>query len=178
MQRQKKSSDHLGMALTLESIGWVYGRLDRYNESIVSYLEALVIKKERLGHQHNDISVLLNSIGLTHFRGGHYNEALRCFEESISIQSKAQPLPHQSIAVVKFNIAMVYLEMHKYTKALESFHQSLDFERLDVGGKSSCSIEIILTLERIGLVYEKMKCPNNASYIYKEATKLRSEHSL
>ena len=156
VQRSTQGQDQaaiLNIAATLACIGAVQEHLGNFEAAIETYEEALRLRSSILGHCHFDISSMLNAIGIIRFKAGNLDLAIASFEDSLRIRrSLAKPCASHEIATLVFNIAAMHMESGDSSKSLEYLKEALDLELAD---SSSNPLDILNTLQRIGVLHNK-----------------------
>lgn len=139
--------DSFEIAESLCDIGFVYGYMANYMQSISYHEQALHIR-ERL----NDTAGLpysLNNIGLIYYKWDKYDDALKYYERAYNYFK--QDGLKEEMATVIGNMATTYDRQEKYQKSIE-----LSSEALAVYQDLGYDFRIGLMLANIGIAYYKL----------------------
>nr|MDA3779516.1 tetratricopeptide repeat protein [Bacteroidales bacterium] len=136
------------LSVLYHSIGYVYGFLEKYKESIKYLKKALKVRKEL--KYLKGISQTLNRIGLNYFYQCDYEKAIKYLNDAYKLR-KDNKESKKAISSSLNNIMVVYHKKGEYKLALERGRQALKiFDDLKLRHESS------FVLNNIGLVYFDM----------------------
>lgn len=110
-----------GMGSNLMDIGFAYDRMDRQNESVKYYFQALpIFKKLKLQQK---INQTLTNIGAIYHDLEQYKIAETYFGEVYNIDKAAHDTA--GVAYMMSALANCYMETHRYTEATDFYRKSL-----------------------------------------------------
>jgi len=175
----KEQKDKVGIALTLNNIGFVYYNMDKVKESLDYQLKSLKLKEE-LGDI-KTINSSLNNIGLIYWYTGNYKEALNFFSRAANNYMRNGN--QKNLSRVWLNIGLVYKDWAEYDLALDYFYKTLEImEKLnDKKAISVCANNIAAVHQKIGryeeaLTFSKkaLKLSRETGYKFAEGNALNS----
>ena len=136
------------LSVLYHSIGYAYGFLEEYKDSINFLKKALKIRKEL--KYLKGVSQTLNRIGLNYFYQCDYRTAIKYLNEAYKLR-KNNKESKKAISSSLNNIMVVYHRKGEFKQALETGHKALKiFEKLKLRHESS------FVLNNLGLVYYDM----------------------
>lgn len=110
------------------SIGSMYFRLGKYDESYENYDKALNIQKDSNTPDFYSIGSYTNSIGLIYSKQGKYSEAIQSFERTLkALQQTSEPHDAEIVATYE-DLGDAYLSQLKFDEALSNYSKALDIE--------------------------------------------------
>lgn len=107
-------------ANSLNNIGCAYDYLEKYEEALQYYSEALTLMKTDL-----EQATCLNNIGITYGKNEQYQQAIQCFERSLSIRKKNLSDNHINIGISYTNLGVIWSSIGELDCAIELFNLAL-----------------------------------------------------
>jgi signal transduction histidine kinase len=145
-------------ALVLNSIGFMFWEVSRFDSALSYFYKSLLLKEN-----HDDIdsyATTLNNIGTVYYHYALYDKALEYFVKSIEIQKEVKD--NDGAALILTNIGLVYNETNQLEKALEYFDESLTY-----ADKEPTSTTYGYIYSNIGSTYLKMNLDSADVYFNK-----------
>ncbi|HET9408436.1 MAG TPA: tetratricopeptide repeat protein [Candidatus Sulfotelmatobacter sp.] len=153
-------------ALILHVIGIGYRRLDKPDEALRNFQEALVINR-RLG-ENGAIARSLNEIGQIMDRLGKSDDALKNHQEALKLRREIGD--KQGIGDTLIDLGNLYNERGQYAQAMQMYKESLQSKR-DLGDEHSQALD----LNNIGNVYFAEADYQAALTFYQQSLQLREK---
>ncbi len=120
-------------ANSLNNLGLLYNKMEKYEKALSLFQESLKIKKEVLGTQHPDYANSLNNLASLYYSMGEYEKALPLCEESLKIRKEVLGTLHPDYAASLNNLARLYQAMGKLEQALPLCEESLKIRKEVLG---------------------------------------------
>jgi tetratricopeptide (TPR) repeat protein len=126
--------------VSLSNLGTALDELNRPEESLLRYEEALTVYRQVLPENHAQIGILLGNIGLTLKNMKRYDEALTKYQEALKVKAAANP-QSASVATTLSTIGVLYSLTGNLDQGLESHLKALDI-RLRTLGEGHVSVAV------------------------------------
>ncbi|MDR0719780.1 MAG: tetratricopeptide repeat protein, partial [Treponema sp.] len=134
--------------------------------------DALVLREEILGKEHEDTLTDYNNLGQMYFTMGEHQKALEYYQRALDIRKKTGGGNNSDTAVSYNNMGQVYYTMGNYQKALEYHQLALDIQKEICGEKD---IDTATSYSNIGLIYSSLKNTQKALYYAQRALDIQKE---
>ena len=119
---RRSLEDRVSLATSLMQLATAQGFLDRSDEAERLFLEALGIREEALGPEHEDVAATLNNLANLYHHEERLEDAERAHLRSIAIKEKALGPGHVFLAQSLNNLANIYLSQDRLDEA-EALHR-------------------------------------------------------
>lgn len=159
-------------AIALNSEGWICEVVNRYDDALKIYKEALSILKLSFGDQHPLVASALNKIGTVYWRKGEYRIALRLLMDALQIFDLTLGGKHLSNADVLCNLGNVYLAIGNFSNAMKSFQRGFSILKVMLGDNHPAVAKMLI---RIGMVYDEEGKLNKAMKLYREGLTIQKQ---
>jgi len=156
-------------ASILHLLGMAYSDLNKNDEALLNYQEALRIRRH-LGQQ-KGIADTLNMVALVYVGIGKSDLALKNYQEALRTYRDIGD--KQDAGIVLLNIGQFYDDHGKYDDALKLLKESLQIQR-EVGNESNQA----LCLNNIGNTYLLKADYENARIYFEQALQLREKFKV
>jgi len=133
------------------SLGAAYGQINRYQDAVEAYRNALLVDPQ--------FAFAWSNLGLAYAELKLYDHAIKSLQEALRID------PEHNFAWA--NLGFVYVELHRYNAAIMASRQAL---RIDLG--------IAEPWNNLGLAYAGLKRHNNAIEAYRQAIRINPEFAV
>lgn len=121
------------LAHSLDSLGEVLCRLEKYSECESVWKRSLQIKVDVLGPFHAAVSHSMNNLGRLHYMQGHYAEAETFAKRCIEIYEKLHGTEHPDVAYGLHNLATLYHVQGRYSQAEPLYKRGLTIRQRTLG---------------------------------------------
>jgi len=155
-----------GKALILNAMGAAYEQLNKPDDAMRNYQEALQIRKTL--KQEAGAALVLGNVARVQAGLGKPNEAYKSYSEAEKLQRQIGD--KKGLGVTLINLGQLYTERSKYDDALKAFKESLQIHR-DIGDEYRQA----LCLNNIGNVYLAKGQSSDALTYYEGALELRKK---
>lgn len=109
--------EHLDVAESLHSLGWLYAEQSRYREAEPFFQRVLSIREHLLGPEHLDVAESFHRLGDISFEQGHYKDAEPFFQRALDIRKHLLGPEHLDVAESLDTLAKAYMEQGRYREA-------------------------------------------------------------
>jgi len=116
LTKMKEGNDHVDVAGAYLNLGRVHDKLNRYEDAIDTYDEALRIW--RIEIDHDNISLVLNAMGVVHAKRNFHDKAMTCFDEALYIRKTRLGENNLLVATVHHNIGNTQAKQKEFEKAM------------------------------------------------------------
>jgi tetratricopeptide (TPR) repeat protein len=158
-----------GKATILNAMGAAYEQLNKPDDAMRNYQEALQIRKTL--KQEAGEALVLGNIARVQAGLGKPNEAYKSYSEAERLQRSLGD--KKGLGVTLINLGQLYAERSKYDDALKAFKESLQIHR-DIGDQYRQA----LCLNNIGNVYLAKGQSSDALTYYEGALELRKKGNV
>ena len=172
IRKQVLGESHPDIALSYNSIGYIYSAQGDYALALEYYQQSLAIWKQVYGESHPDVALSYNDIGSIHASQGDYALALEYYQQSLAIWKQVYGESHPKVATSYNNIGYVYSAQGDYDRAVEYYQKSLTI-RKQVYGESHP--DVALSYHNIGYVYNALSDYALALDYYQQALDIRKQ---
>ncbi len=113
-------------ATTLDYLGILYGKLERYDSSLYYLKKGLKQRKELLGSQHIDVAESYQGLGWYYGRKKDFSTALEYLEKALEIRVNRLEKDDIYLGECYYNMAHNYNQLGESEKALSYYYKTLD----------------------------------------------------
>lgn len=169
-------------ALALNNLGVLYKDVNRVDEALVTFNEALEInqklaKTNSSVYLHN-VANTLNNLGILYYNENNMGEALQAYKEAYQTYQKlAKTNPSvylPDVAMTLNNLGNLHRTESYMDEALNVFNEALDiYRKLAKTNPSVYSPDIAMTLNNLGIVYYRIDRMDEALTAYDKALDIR-----
>jgi serine/threonine protein kinase/Tfp pilus assembly protein PilF len=161
--------ESLDVATAYECLAAYYHDVFRLDDAEQMYKSAISIKKKTLGAGHPDLALSTRALALIYERTGQHKKAEYYFVAALEAfqETNAQDV----VAVLYHSLGEVYFHQDKLPQAREAFERSLAIKE-KLKGKSD--IVLVDTLDKLGLVLDKLHEPEGSQKLKARAAKIRA----
>jgi CHAT domain-containing protein len=154
----------LGYLKTIASQGLLYTTTGRFAQAENYTLQALQLRKEKLGKTNMAVAASLNNYAVLHYNVGQYNESEKEFESATNIINANKQDKAMSYAIVLNNKAMLFQSLGRYDEAVELLKEALQLAgQLEV----SKARNHLKFFSNLALLYQQMGKYTEAEEIYR-----------
>lgn len=152
-------------ALALEANG-------NYAAAEPIFAQALKMKVEALGADHEELAADYYNAGLLFFVQDKYEQAEQCLMRSLRIDERALGADHTELLSTLEHLAEVYFNQGVYEKAEKYYRRFLDLHAKTRGQQGA---EIVNNLHNLAEIYDLLGKPTQANELRMEAQRLLSD---
>lgn len=137
---------HPYLVILLAKIGFVYAKLEEYNQAFEFYYRSLKMLKQISPKNQNEVFMgqLMNSIALVFYEIGEYEKALKYLNEA---KARLNPSNFAQYPRLLNNIGLVLFKLDKYDQGMESLNESVRIQKESSSSKGS---QLALTYKIMG----------------------------
>lgn len=169
--KKARGERHPTVINRLDEHAYCLRQLQRFEEAIPVYEEALALSQEHAGVDSVRVGQLLNQKGQAHAGLYEFEQARECFERSLKILEKVYGARHPDTARTLRSLALVHWNLGMYEIARPLMERSLAILRRQFGS----SAEIAPSITDLALLFETMGSYEEARPLYEEALALLSK---
>jgi len=107
--------------------------LARYDQALMWYQKALMIREETLGKEHLSTAATYNIIAYVCTYQGDYPKALEWNQKALAIHEKVLGREHLTTAATYNDVALVYSHLGDYPRALEWGRKAIEIKEKELG---------------------------------------------
>jgi eukaryotic-like serine/threonine-protein kinase len=155
-----------GKATILNAMGAAYEQLNKPDDAMRNYEEALTIKRSL--NQKAGVALTLSNVARVQAAIGKPEEAYKSYLEAVKLQRDIND--KKGLGVTLINLGQLYSERSRYDQALTTFKEALQIQR-DSGNENNQGV----CLNNIGNVYLAKGQPSDALTYYERALDLRKK---
>ncbi|XP_019620735.1 PREDICTED: uncharacterized protein LOC109467233 [Branchiostoma belcheri] len=176
MRRRLHTEAHPDTAGALSNLGSVLWRLEKHEEALICYEEALQILKTVYGPDkpHPAIANTLNNLGTTWGKLGDSSKAMTYYEEALQMDKAVhgQNTPHPEIAEILANMGAACTNLENHQEALTYLELSLEMYQ-SVLGPNAEHPKIASTLNNMGHALRCLDDDSKAVERYEQALQMQ-----
>ncbi len=146
LQRQE-SGDEVNLAQTLNTLGHLLYEQGEFGQALKLVLEALQLRRDHLGEEHNDTLDSFNNRNAILDGLGEYARAERGHRHLLRLRRKVLGPNHEDVATSLGNLASTLEAQERLVEAESYYHQALKIKRAHFG---ELHLETALTLGNLG----------------------------
>jgi hypothetical protein len=139
---EKVTGNAQRLAYSLDSLGEVLCRQEKFYLAEPHFRRAFKLKKEALGAANPLVASAANTLAKLHYMQGHYREAEEFAEESAKIYESAHGKDHPDVATSLHNLATLYHIQCKYREAEHCYQRGLSVRKKTLGEDHPDTIRI------------------------------------
>ncbi|MBC7997509.1 MAG: tetratricopeptide repeat protein [Leptolyngbya sp.] len=139
---EKVTGNAQRLAYSLDSLGEVLCRQEKYFMAEPHFKRSFKIKKEALGPDNPLVATAANTMAKLHYMQGHYREAEDFAEESAKIYERAHGKDHPDTATSLHNLATLYHIQCKYKEAENCYQRGLSARKKTLGDDHPDTVRI------------------------------------
>ncbi len=174
--------NNIGLAMTQNNLGILYGKLRRFAEAETAYIEALDAYKE-LATMIPDaylptMAIIQNNLGAIYSDLGRFAEAETVYQEALEIRraladkNPGEYLP--DIADAQNNLGALYLKLRRFEEAETAFQEAFEIRRaLADKNPGEYLPDIADAQNNLGALYLKLRRFEEAETAFQEAFEIR-----
>ncbi len=156
-------NDDLGYMKAIATQGLLYTSMGRFAQAEAATIEALSIRKDKLGDNSMGVAASYNNYAVLHYNLGLYNEAEKEFATALAIIKENGQEQAMTQAIVQNNKAILYQSMGRYTEGAKLLEEALQLAgKLEVT-KAKNHLKFFSNL---ALLYQQMGKYSEAERIY------------
>lgn len=169
-----EDADSLKLATAMNNLGLVYEKMERIDDALLSFKEALKIRLEILGEDHLTVASCVHNMANLYCEKGEYDEAMVAFKQSLRSKEMIYGRYHPSIATTLGSIGTCHMWKGEYTRAIRYHTKAITIWEKVLGTTSHPNIADSLNncgvaLKRKGEYTEAMENFTSALRMYREA---------
>ena len=134
---QTNGPEHPNTATKVTTLALIYDMLDKPDESVPLFQQALAIFEKSAGPDHPDTAQALSNLGFSYKKQHNYDEAEKLFERALSASERAAGPNHPNTFRRVTILADCYKEHGKYAEAERLFKRAVALAEKLGGPKSS-----------------------------------------
>ncbi len=115
----------LDLADSLNELGILYCKQEKYNQAEPLFKQALTMSQELLGDHHPDVAGILNNLAALYHNQRRYEEAEPLFNQALAMRQKLLGDHHSDVAFSLNRLAELYRRQKRYKEAESLFKQAL-----------------------------------------------------
>ena len=166
LQVQSIGPVSLPVASTVSSMALIYCQMEKYEDALELYQEALRIRRDCFEQQnHPDITATLNTIGLVLCRLHEFKLAKETFQKCLRIKVEALGPDHLDVSMLMHSLAAVNLDLGEDEDAVQMLERALKIRRNNLGPDHP---EVASTLHHLGQAYQIRGLLEEAAESFKE----------
>lgn len=139
---EKVTGNAQRLAYSLDSLGEVLCRQDKFYLAEPHFRRSFKLKKEALGPANPLVASAANTLAKLHYMQGHYREAEEFAEESAKIYESAHGKDHPDVATSLHNLATLYHIQCKYQEAERCYQKGIAVRKKTLGEDHPDTIRI------------------------------------
>ena len=152
LQVQSLGPTSLPVASTVSSMAAMYCQMEKYEDALELYQEALRIRRDCFEDQeHSDIMATLNTIGLVLCKLHEFKMAKEVFQECLKSRIKALGSTDLDVSMLMRNLAAVHLDLGEEEDAIQLLEKTLQIRQAKLGPNHG---EVAPTLHHLGQAYQ------------------------
>jgi len=170
--KRTRGPEDLVTADTLNSLGFLFVKIQDYPKAEPLYQETLRIRQKVLGPEHPDTATSLNNLAALYEYMYEYAKAEPLYLEALRVYRKILGPEHPYTVVSLSNLGEVYRHMHEYAKAEPLLQEALRIRQKVLGPEhpdTAKSLNSLASLYRVMSEYAK------AEPLYLEALRIRQK---
>ncbi len=165
--------DDIGYLKTIANQGLLYTTMGRFTSAEIATLEALELRKEKLGSKNAGLASSLNNLGVLQYNLGRYNESEKSLAEALSIIAANGMQRAMPYAIALNNQAMLFQTIGRYDQAETIIRQSIAIAA-QLESKSKNNLKF---MSNLALLYQHMGRYDEADAIYEDMERGLSKNS-
>uniref|UniRef100_A0A7S1UWN8 NB-ARC domain-containing protein n=1 Tax=Grammatophora oceanica TaxID=210454 RepID=A0A7S1UWN8_9STRA len=167
IRRLIHGDEHEAVATVLHEMGDLMDDLGEYEEAMNNYVDALNIRRKRLGN-HEDVAATLYSMGFTLHNQDSSERALQCFEEALSIRRARLGEEAKEVGDTLNMMGFLQAKRGELDSAL-----TLLWDALRIRKTHKDDVKVSETLKNIGNVHREKQEHDLAVECYEECLRIR-----
>ena len=167
IRRLIHGDDHEAVATVLHEMGDLMDDLGEYDEAMNNYVDALNIRRKRLG-RHEDVAATLYSMGFTLHNQDATERAVQCFEEALGIRKERLGEEAKEVGDTLNMMGFLQAKRGELDSAL-----SLLWDALRIRKAHKDDVKVSETLKNIGNVHREKQEHVLAVECYEECLRIR-----
>ena len=167
IRRMIHGDEHEAVATVLHEMGDLMDDLGEYDEAMTNYVDALNIRRKRLG-QHEDVAATLYSMGFTLHNQDLPERALQCFEETLAIRKARLGDDAKEVGDTLNMMGFLQAKRGELDSAL-----TLLWDALRIRKTHKDDVKVSETLKNIGNVHREKQEHELAVECYEEGLRIR-----
>ncbi|MEA2599595.1 MAG: eukaryotic-like serine/threonine-protein kinase [Acidobacteriota bacterium] len=172
IQEKRLGPDDPEVAMTLNSLGIVYGYGGELEKAETFFQRALKIRQAALGPEHPDVAMTLNNLALVRVNQKRYAEGDELFRRVLAIRERVLPPDHPDLAATLESLALSTQNQHRYAEALPLHARALRIWEKTLGPEHH---RIGLVTTNLASCYEGMGRDREAEEAYRRAIALHEK---
>ena len=154
------------LATTMNNKGRIHYMLGNHTDALMTYIDALKLRREILSSPHLDLAASAYNLGQTHHQLGNLTEAMELYREFHSIVTRFfLGKNHRDVAIILKCMAQVHHDRSQYEEAARLYYESLDTTKASLGDFHP---EVASLLNKIGNMYYENSDFDDAIRVYEE----------
>ena len=167
------ADDPVTAAAVRHAIGTTYSSIGEFDQALPFLEEALALRRQALGNDHDLVASTLDKIGAVHWQRGDLKGSLVSAQEVLGIRERTVGRRHADYSAALMNIGNTYADLGEYAFAESLLAQSLaiDRELPDIDPK-----DLAFSLNNLATVYVDQLNFVAAIPLHEESLTLRRKH--
>ncbi|KAK1747678.1 tetratricopeptide repeat protein [Skeletonema marinoi] len=154
------------LATTMNNKGRIHYMLGDHNAALVTYIDALKLRREILPSLHLDLAASAYNLGQTYHQLGNLTEAMELYHEFHSIITRIfVGKNHRDLAIILKCMAQVHHDQSQYEEAARLYYKSLETTKAALGDFHP---EVASLLNKIGNMHYENSDFSSAIRVYEE----------
>ncbi|KAL7444549.1 hypothetical protein ACHAXM_009478 [Skeletonema potamos] len=154
------------LATTMNNKGRIHYMLGNHNAALLTYIDALKLRRELLPSHHLDLAASAYNLGQTHHQLGNLTEAMELYQEFHSIVTRFfHGNNHRDVAIILKCMAQVHHDQSQYEEAARLYYESLETTKTALGDFHP---EVASLLNKIGNMYYENSDFDAAIRVYEQ----------
>ena len=125
LQSKIHGPDDLRTAKALNNLGLRYDDVEKFDEALGAFRQALAIKEAKLGDQHPVLTTTLMNLGNLARVQSRFDDATARYQAALTIAQDVHGPNHPEVATLIDNMGIVFYERREYEQALAHFERAL-----------------------------------------------------
>ena len=168
-QRELLGPAHPKIANTLNNLGVLLSKRERFREAEPLLRESLAMARKLHGDQHPTVATGMGQLGNTLARQGRHDEAEPLYVEALAIRRASLAPGHPHIAVSLNQLANLYREQHDFARAEPLYHEAIAASSESVGAEHHWTVAMTGNL---GMMYLLAERPGDAEEALREVLRI------
>lgn len=121
----RSPEEHADIAMSLNSMGWIYREMGEHREALSCHQQALAIQEKVLAELHPDRARTFNHLGIIWVDLKNFERGKDFYEQALAMFDKTLGREHYRVAMCLQNIGTVWHSLGERQKARECIEQAL-----------------------------------------------------
>ena len=153
-------------AVIRHTIGQMFARLGRFDEADTQLREALTLRRQLFGDDHEQIADTLNALGEVRYDRGDFDGAERLYDEALRMRRRLFGPQHAAVATSLDNLGNIYQERGDWEEAEQAYRDALAIRREVLGPDHK---DVASSLNNVGTSLHDREAYADAEEMYMES---------